>query len=110
MLTALEDFFASIDVLVVPSTFEPFGMVVTEAAARGVPSLAAPGVGALPLLERHGAGAAWIPDEPLAVAMQPFVEKREDIQEKCRELVQTLSPDALGRVLAHEWKKEHAAH
>jgi len=33
----LESFYSRIDVLAVPSTYEPFGMVALEAAARGIP-------------------------------------------------------------------------
>ncbi len=33
----LESFYDQIDVLAVPSTYEPFGMVALEAAARGIP-------------------------------------------------------------------------
>lgn len=37
----LEDFFASLDVLVVPSHFEGFGLPVLEAMARGIPVISA---------------------------------------------------------------------
>jgi len=42
----LEAFFDSIDVLAVPSTYEPFGLVALEAMARGIP-VVCPGSGGL---------------------------------------------------------------
>jgi glycosyltransferase involved in cell wall biosynthesis len=41
----LDEFFAAIDALVVPSRFEPYGMVVPEAWRFGVPVIASPYVG-----------------------------------------------------------------
>lgn len=58
-------FYAACDVFVVPSLFEPFGLVAFEAAARGVPVIATAEVGALPHLVEYGAGCAWDPGEPL---------------------------------------------
>lgn len=52
-------FFETIDVLAVPSRFEPWGVVVNEAAAHGVPSIVAPGVGAGDDLADFGAGVVW---------------------------------------------------
>jgi glycosyltransferase involved in cell wall biosynthesis len=52
-------FYAACDVLVVPSVFEPLGLVAFEAAARGIPVIATEEVGALPHLVEHGAGFAW---------------------------------------------------
>lgn len=53
------EFYAAIDVLLLPSVFEPFGFVAMEAAARGVPTIATPEVGATPHLVESGAGLEW---------------------------------------------------
>jgi glycosyltransferase involved in cell wall biosynthesis len=58
-------FYAACDVLVVPSLFEPLGLVAFEAAARGTPVIATREVGALPHLLEFGAGVEWNPTEPL---------------------------------------------
>lgn len=49
-------FWSSVDVLVLPSRFECFGMVVAEAMERGVPAIVADRVGAAGLVHRHDAG------------------------------------------------------
>ena len=46
-----------IDVLLVPSQFDPFPLVVAEAAGRGVPSLVTRTVGSTALVVHTGAGA-----------------------------------------------------
>jgi glycosyltransferase involved in cell wall biosynthesis len=55
----LTRFLAACDVLAVPSKFDPYGLVVTEAAARGVPSITTPMVGAQAEVLKHGAGVSW---------------------------------------------------
>jgi glycosyltransferase involved in cell wall biosynthesis len=49
-------FWDQVDVLVLPSRFECFGMVVVEAMERGVPTIVAARVGAATLVSRHNAG------------------------------------------------------
>ena len=49
----LEAFFDRIDVLAVPSTYEPFGLVAVEAAARGVPVVCTAVDGLVEALGRH---------------------------------------------------------
>lgn len=56
MVSDLEPFWHAIDLLAVPSRYDPFAMVVTEAAVRGVPVLVADTVGASTLVLKHGAG------------------------------------------------------
>lgn len=56
LLRDTRDFWAACDVLIVPSRFDPFAMVVTEAASNGVPVVVTPDVGASALVERHSAG------------------------------------------------------
>jgi glycosyltransferase involved in cell wall biosynthesis len=81
-----------IDVLLVPSRFEPFGMVVVEAAARGVPVLVSPGVGAAPLLLEAGAGAEWIPTNPLRPAIDALLGRDKDVVTAGRRLVDAVDP------------------
>jgi glycosyltransferase involved in cell wall biosynthesis len=50
-------FFREIDLLVMPSEYECFGMVAAEALAAGVPVVATPRVGLAPLVDLTGAGA-----------------------------------------------------
>jgi len=62
----LEDFFAAIDVMVVPSFYEGFGLPVIEAMARGVPVIAAD---ASSLPEVGGDAALYFdPDDAEALA------------------------------------------
>jgi glycosyltransferase involved in cell wall biosynthesis len=62
-------FYAACDVLLLPSVFEPFGYVSMEAAARGVPTIATPEVGAMPELIAAGAGLKWNSfSDPLGLA------------------------------------------
>lgn len=49
----LEAFFDAIDVLAVPSIYEPFGLVAAEAATRGVPVIATPVDGLREVLGEH---------------------------------------------------------
>lgn len=84
-----------VDVLMVPSRFEPFGLVVTEAAARGVPVLVSERVGVAPLVTATGAGAVWTPPESLGPLVTDLIARRVQIAEGGRRLVQFLDPDRL---------------
>jgi glycosyltransferase involved in cell wall biosynthesis len=46
----LESFYRQIDVLAIPSVYEPFGMVALEAVSRGIPVVCAPTDGLLEIL------------------------------------------------------------
>lgn len=63
--TALEQTWARTDLLVHTSRSETFGMVITEALARGIPALVATGTGAA---SAHGAGAMFPPGDDTALA------------------------------------------
>jgi glycosyltransferase involved in cell wall biosynthesis len=82
-----------IDVLLVPSRFEPFGMVVVEAAARGVPVLFGPGVGAGPLAASEGAGAEWVPGTPLLPLIHRVAMGRTQLAAAGARVVETVHPD-----------------
>jgi glycosyltransferase involved in cell wall biosynthesis len=58
-LDDVRSFLAACDVLAVPSSFDPFAMVVTEAAAHGVPSITTPMVGAQVEVLNYRAGVSW---------------------------------------------------
>jgi glycosyltransferase involved in cell wall biosynthesis len=53
-----DEFFQSIDVLVMPSAFESFGIVAAEAMMRGVPAIVSRPTGAAEIISRHGGGLA----------------------------------------------------
>lgn len=63
-----DEFFRSIDLLVVPSKYEPFGLVILEAMRAGVPVIASK-VGGIPeiIRDRHN-GVLFSPDDPGALA------------------------------------------
>jgi len=72
------EFYAACDVLVVPSLYEPLGMVAFESVAHGTPVIATPAVGALPHLLDSRAGAAWNPTEPLAPIVRSVSSSKEE--------------------------------
>jgi glycosyltransferase involved in cell wall biosynthesis len=88
-----------IDVLLVPSRFEPFGLVVLEAAARGVPVVVGPNVGAGPLLLEAGAGAVWRADLPLRPIVDGLLASRSDIARAGLSLIDRVSPERLAAQL-----------
>ena len=49
-------FFQSIDVLVMPSEYESFGVVAGEAMLRGVPAIVSPRTGIAEIISAHGGG------------------------------------------------------
>ena len=79
----IDSFYAACDVLLVPSLFEPFGLVASEAIARGVPVIATDEVGALPHILEHGAGARWNPTEPLVPIIRSLVESPARFRDGC---------------------------
>jgi glycosyltransferase involved in cell wall biosynthesis len=89
----------AVDVLMVPSRFDPFGMVVAEAAARGTPVLVSEHVGAAPLVKETGAGAVWTPPEPLGPLVTGLIARREQVREGGKRLVQRLDPGRLAAQL-----------
>ena len=73
-------FYAACDVLVVPSLYEPLGVVCFEAVAGGTPVITTGEVGALPHLLEYGMGAAWNPEEPLAPLVCDFAVRRKALE------------------------------
>jgi glycosyltransferase involved in cell wall biosynthesis len=84
-------FYAACDVLIVPSLFEPLGLVAFEAAARGTPVIATPEVGALPHLLEFQAGERWSPGEPLGPLIRHMAEHKADYLPGITRMAETLS-------------------
>ena len=84
-----------VDVLLVPSRFEPFGLVVAEAAARGVPALMTATVGAAPLAVETGAGAVWDSFARLRPQVDRLIARRSQMAGGGAELVDRLNPTRL---------------
>ena len=80
-------FFAACDVFVVPSLYEPFGLVAADAAAHGVPVIATETVGALPHLQEHGAGELWRAGTPLAPLVREMAARREACRAGSRQML-----------------------
>lgn len=74
----LEAFYDAIDVLAVPSVYEPFGMAALEAAARGVPVVCPPVDGLAEVLGDHAFTMADGSYEAFRAAMGAWLEAGED--------------------------------
>jgi len=84
-----------VDVLLVPSRFDPFPLVVAEAAARGVPVLVSAAVGSAPLVKATGAGEIWEPTAPVGAAVARCIARRAAYAAGGRRLVKQLDPAGL---------------
>lgn len=91
MIKNTAQFYAACDVFIVPSLFEPFGLVATEAASRGVPVIATDEVGALPHLLEFGAGARWRPGEALGPIARDLVARRGEFNAGAKRMAETFS-------------------
>lgn len=71
-------FFEKIDVLVMPSTFESFGMSAAEAMLEGVPVIVSESTGIAEIIRRHSAGVIVRPHvESLTAAIKRLDKDRE---------------------------------
>lgn len=61
---------AAADVIVIPSLYEPFGLVALEAAALGVPAVVANTGGLSEIVDGGRCGYVFEPDNPVALAHQ----------------------------------------
>lgn len=87
-----EEFFASIDVLVMPSQFESFGLVAGEALIHGVPAIVSPTTGAAELIGPYGGGLVVpaTPDE-IANALRSLVDDPQKLSEMSAQAIATVS-------------------
>ena len=105
LVSELDHFYAACDVLIVPSLYEPFGLVVFEALARGTPVITTPEVGALPHLLEHGVGASWKPGTPLLPVVQEVLLHRDHTAQAVKEMEQTLGRAAYAQRLMATYEK-----
>jgi len=90
-------FYAACDVVIMASLYEPFGRVILEAAARGLPVIVTPEIGALPHLEEYGVGVAWDPNTPLAPLVHQVLAQKSETVKASQRLTADLSEDDYAR-------------
>jgi glycosyltransferase involved in cell wall biosynthesis len=89
-----DSFFTAIDALAVPSRFDPWPVVVNEAAARGIPVLVSPTTGSCTMVDRERVGLVWDPlREPLGPAISALREHGDEFAVNARRLADRLSFD-----------------
>lgn len=108
-VTDVHDLLGALDVLLVPSRFEPFGLVCLEAAAAGIPVIATDEVGALATLTRFSAGLRWDPGEPLEPLLAAIRERRAQFEGASRTLAGTLTAERQGRRLLEIYEETLAS-
>lgn len=91
----LDSFFSQIDALIVPSRFDPFALVVLEAAARSIPTIVSPNVGAGELVRRHQAGLVWDVRQPLAPVVAELEQRLPQLQAGARALRNALDEEVV---------------
>lgn len=99
---ALKDFYSAADVLIVPSLYESFGLVVVEALACGTPVLVSK-VGKMRTIVKEGRnGFSFAPGSPevLANGIKKFFQKKDLLWEEARirqDIIDRFSWDKTGR-------------
>jgi glycosyltransferase involved in cell wall biosynthesis len=107
MLSDMSEFWAAVDVLAVPSRFEPFGMVVTEAAVRRRPVVVTTQVGASALVSHHSAGeVAGV--GALASAISKVRDQGDGYMPGLQALVREVTSKTLSGALVKAWSAAHA--
>ncbi len=99
--SSLLDAYAAADVFVLPSRFEPWGLVVNEAMAAGLPVIASERVGCVDDLVSNGENGLVVPAENvqrLAAAMQLLL----DDEALCRRMSEKAALLISGWTLEHE--------
>jgi UDP-glucose:(heptosyl)LPS alpha-1,3-glucosyltransferase len=88
----LTPFLAACDVLAVPSRFDPYALVVTEAAARGVPSITTSMVGTQREVLKHGAGVSWDSKaDSFPLVVRDVASRHADLAAGAKRLAEALS-------------------
>ena len=103
-VTDLTSFLAACDVLAVPSRFDPWAQVVTDAAARGVPSITTPMVGVQEEVLRYSAGVSW--DGRAAsfpAVLRTVAERHDDLVAGARCLAAVLDEQQVSQSLRRIW-------
>lgn len=81
----IEKYFAAADCFVFPTVYEPFGMVISEAMASGLPVITSRTAGAADLIEDGVSG--WLTDEPWDVeAISDKLQKLKNDPVHCFEM------------------------
>jgi glycosyltransferase involved in cell wall biosynthesis/predicted metal-dependent phosphoesterase TrpH len=99
---ALAEVYASADLFCFPSTTDTFGQVLLEAAASGVPAVAAAAGGAAELVG-HGSTGLLVPPDDVAAFAAALDELVEDPR-----LRQTLGRRALAAAQSRTWEASYA--
>ncbi len=94
LVSDLKSFYHACDAFIVPSHYEPLGLVGFEAAAHGVPVIATEEVGALPHLLEYDAGDRWGPSESLSGLVTRLTARRLECQGGARRMAAALGEDA----------------
>jgi glycosyltransferase involved in cell wall biosynthesis len=100
----LKPFYDACDAVIVPSYYEPLGLVAFEAAARGLPVIATEEVGALPHLVEYGAGAEWKPGENLTQVVKGLIARREQCNAAAVRMQQDLGMESYTHRLLDEYE------
>jgi len=82
----------SCDALVMPSEYEPWGLVINEALAAGLPVVAAEGVGAAVELVRHGTNGFLVPARDVGVLRNALLEVTDA---DCNRRMRSATPEIL---------------
>lgn len=99
LVSDVKSFFAACDAVIVPSLFEPLGLVAFEAAAAGTPVIATEQVGALPHLLEHDAGLLWRPGDDLPALVRLAAAERARFNAGAAKLADSLSEQRQSRRL-----------
>jgi glycosyltransferase involved in cell wall biosynthesis len=87
---SLPEFFKRIDILLVPSWEEPFGIVLLEAMASGIPVISTAAGGPLDIIQPEASGLLVPPKDPaaLADAVVAMLRIRDDVVAGARKRVE----------------------
>jgi glycosyltransferase involved in cell wall biosynthesis len=95
-----QDFFASIDVLALPSQYECFGMAAAEALAAGLPVLVSRNTGMAELVDRYDCGVVVTPTEvSIRAALTKPVAWWRDKASRAEAASAEFTPERHGRAL-----------